>query len=207
MMDVLCLDGITKFWRHNELSDVMTCFDFMTNFLTSWRIFDFMTNGWHIFVARPDLDVMKNFRTSWRTCSRHDKDLTLFNVNDELCEVITNLLSSLTCFWHLYELFDIMTCLSHHDSFLILQTFRRQDVCCTYWRHGTFWWHETLVDVMTQCSTSDELFMLWCVFFTSWRTLCCHDVFLTTWPAFCCFDIFCLIILWIKYNENVILML
>ena len=89
---------------------------------------------------------------------------------------------------------------------MIGQTFRRQDVWCTYWRYGTFWWHETIVDVMTQCSTSDELFTLWCVF-KSWRTLCCHYVFLTTWPAFCRLDIFCLIIVWTKYNENVILML
>ena len=86
----------------------MTCFDFLTNFLTSWRIFDCMTNFWHIFVARPVLDVMKNFRTSWRTCWRHDKVLTLF-------EVITNLLSSwcvfdiFTNFLTSWRVYDIMT--------------------------------------------------------------------------------------------------
>ena len=49
---------MTCFWHHDELFDVMTFFEFMTNFLASWRTF------WH---HDEPFDVMANFLTSWCT--------------------------------------------------------------------------------------------------------------------------------------------
>ena len=143
----------------------------------------------------------------------HDKILTswqhfgTFWSNDELFEVITNLLSSWRVFdiftnfltpWRVYDIMtnfwfdkhsDVKTCMLH---VLTLWNF--------WMTWDTFWRHDAVFDVR-------RTFYVVVYFFTSWRTLCCHDVFMTTWPAFCCFDIFCLIILWLKYNENMMLML
>ena len=84
-------DVMACFWRHNELFNFMTCFDFMTNFfyiMTYFWLHDKLLTPWRVF------DVMANFLTSWRTFWRHD--------NDELFEVLTSLLSS-------WRVFDILT--------------------------------------------------------------------------------------------------
>ena len=51
----------TGFWCHSELFDIMACriFDFMTNFLTSWRILT-LFRTWRILL------------TSWHTFWPHD---------------------------------------------------------------------------------------------------------------------------------------
>ena len=57
-------DIMTYFWSNDDVfwsnDEPFT----MTNFLTSWRIFDFMTNIWHIF--DKFVDVIINFLIWWR---------------------------------------------------------------------------------------------------------------------------------------------
>ena len=111
-------------------------FDGITNFLTSWHVLTSWQTFWHhdvFFISWQSFDIvlsqtcfgcheeLSNLLTTWQSFD------TLWSNNEPF--VI------LMCFWHFYELFDIMTCLWHHDKFLIWQTFRRQDVCCTYWRY------------------------------------------------------------------------
>ena len=45
-MSLFLEQNIMEMWfrYYNEIVDVMTCFDVMTNPLTSWRVFDVMTN-------------------------------------------------------------------------------------------------------------------------------------------------------------------
>ena len=90
----------------------------MTNFLTSWRILDFMTNIWNNF------DVMTNLLTSWQTFWPDDVLLTswrtfcphdVFWHHDEHADVRANCLTS----W----LFKIMTCLWHHNKCLDVITY------------------------------------------------------------------------------------
>ena len=121
----------TCFWYYNTLLDVMICFHVMMNFLTSrrvftfmtncltlWRIFDFLTS-WHMFYFMTNLwrhdkpsdvmvcfDAMTNLMASWQTWWRHDK----------LCGVITfflhfmiNFVTSWRRFYIMSKLFEVMT--------------------------------------------------------------------------------------------------
>ena len=113
----LCHDEVFEdmplLWRHYELFDVMTCFDIMTNFVTSWRVFDVMANGlesWRVVDVMNNLltswrifDVMTNFLTSWRVL-RNDELLALWRVFDLVMHFLsflnfTNFLTSWRTFW------------------------------------------------------------------------------------------------------------
>ena len=84
-------------WRHNELCDVITfsfnnkldimtsfvtscrtfLFEIMMKLLTSWCVYDIMTNFWcdKLFDVMPYvalIDVMTNFLTNWHTFWPHD---------------------------------------------------------------------------------------------------------------------------------------
>ena len=82
------LTSLQTFWRHDV-------------FLTSWRIFDFMTYFW----------LHEVFLTSW--------------LHDKLFDIMTNLFDVITCVWH-HGLFDvimcfyvmIMKCLWRHDELI-----------------------------------------------------------------------------------------
>ena len=124
------------FWHHDELCN------FLTNLLTSWRVFDVTTHLsmlWHLF------DFMTNcfdiYLMSWQILWRHGV-----------------FLMSLTCFW---RVFDIMT---------------------------NFLKHVALIDVMKNVLMSWKFLTTWhtfyvltydMFFFTLWRKFCCDDIFLS----------------------------
>ena len=111
--------------RHEELFDIMTCFDAMTNFLSSWHVSDIMTNiltSWRVF------DVLV-FSASWRVFLRHDEPF------DKLVWPHDVLFTSWRIFDVLPKHFDVNTYLWHHDVLF--------NVFAYFWRHDIIfasWW-------------------------------------------------------------------
>ena len=100
----------------------------MTNFLTSWHIFDIMTNF--------SLDYV--FLMSW-------------HIFDKLFDIMTNVLTSGHIFLYYDILFDVITYFLYYDVFLTLwRTLWCYDEFC--WRHyvfltswQTFWCHDVFL--------------------------------------------------------------
>ena len=127
-------------------------FNFMTNFLTSWRIFDFMTNIWRIlyehFVIMTCVYIMTNILTSGRPFWRPDVFLTNF------------LTSWKVLAWHTFGRHDVTNFLT---SWCVLYVMIR---CWCHWRHNIFLLHDN--------------FWLHDKLLTSWQTfdvMTCHDEF------------------------------
>ena len=132
---------MTSCWRHGEI------FDVITNLLTSWYIFNIITNFFNFLRHHELFNV---FLTSQRTFWLHDKLFDMMTCFDFMTnfwlvfDVMTNLFTS----WRrAFNIFDLMTC------FLI---FWRNDVLfgvycdvITYflqsWRTlCKSWWHDLL---------------------------------------------------------------
>ena len=114
----------------------------MTNLLTSWHIFDFMTNIWHIYIL-SSCHVLMNFLTSWQIW-HHD---------------VNKFVDVMTWVWGHSKFVNSMTCFWLHNtavwSMLHLLTSWR-----TFWCHGSF-------DDMTQFLCPDARRH---VFFILWQT-------------------------------------
>ena len=148
---------MTHFWMSWYVFHVM-------NFLTSWRVFIFMTNcliWWRIF------DFMTHFLTSWHILDfmtnlwRHDKPFDVMVClwsHDELGDVMTNFVTSWQTLWRYY---------------VFLLHFMINFV--TSWRlfYVVFWSNDELFEVMMKLLTSSTNFL------TSWRIFWHHDVFMT----------------------------
>ena len=161
----------------------------MTNFLTSWHIFDVLTyhdvflTSWCNFYIMTNFLISRLFLTSWSTFWsifdvmyfwRHDKlfeFLMHFLLYDELFDGTTN------CFCH-DELVDVMTnlltswcILDVMTSFLTsLHIFDIMMNVINFLSRYTFW-HISDVkffEVMTNVLFHD-------IFCVSWRTALCHD--------------------------------
>ena len=161
----MCLTSWCTFWLHDAL------FDFITNFLSSWDIFNVLKTFWlnNVFLtcltSWRTFDVMKIVLTSWRILWRHDVIW-----RHELFGVMTNFLTS----WRTFDYFccnDVgfflrknMMCFLHHDTFLWRHdVLRHHDILLTYfWRVidvmticlTCFWHHDTLFYVMTNVVAS-----------------------------------------------------
>ena len=159
----------------------MTCFDFMTKCLTSWRVltswqtvwrrgvfFYFRTNflTWHIF------DFITHFFL------HHDVFLTLY---------IWQILYIMTYFWF-------------HD--------KRLASWQTLWRHGlllmswqTWWRHDELCEVIT-CFCMINFLILW-YFVMLYRTFWSNDtLFLMSWQTWWRHDELCVIHFLILCNDK-----
>ena len=143
--------------------------------MTSWRVFDIMTNLLMYFWRHDELfDVMmclgnhyKLFMKSLQTFVFHDVFLTSWRTycHDELFDVMTCL--TLWTFWH-HELFNVMM-----TVLTVWQNFGR---VLASWQ--TFVTSSRTLEFMKNCLTScHEVFM------TSWRTFGRHEVFLMPWQT------------------------
>ena len=170
----------------------------MTNFLTSWHIFDFMTNIWHVFDVMTNLLMRRQtfwrndvLLTSWRTFWSNDEPFVLMTYFD----IITNILKSgqidfLKSWW----VYDIITNWWRHNKYNVSNIFYVMEVFddVTYYLMPwhTFWRHDELFNVMV-CSLLQGEFVVVMTYFMT----CLH-----------CPDIFYFIILGTKYYEKVFLM-
>ena len=158
-------DVMMFFWSHHDI-----LIDFMTNLMTSWRIFwryddlfDVMTFFWCIddlltFLCRNDV-----FLTPWRTFWCDDVSLTLY---DELVDVVTYILTS----WRNV----MMNFWCHEVSLTSWRRFCSDDMLLTSWRifdimtktcdvmtsSWTFWLHDEFVGVMSCFWRHNVLFNL-----------------------------------------------
>ena len=98
-------------WRIFDFMANFSCiFDVETNLLTSWRVFDVLTN-----LLRHDVfDVM----TSWRIICHHDMFSTSWRTFDAMANVLTA-----------WRIFDVMNFLTSW------RTFWRYDVIKLSWQH------------------------------------------------------------------------
>ena len=159
----------------------MTCFYIMTNFLTSWRIFDFMTN--HLaYLWRDDIFLM-----SWQTFWSNDEPFVIMTCLDIMTKVLTPgrtvwrhgvFLASWRIFWRNHERFEIMTNFRADKLFDVITYATLLTSWRMFWRHGSFYdmthflmpWRTfwQLFNVMVCSLLHDELFVVMTYF---WR----HD--------------------------------
>ena len=162
-------------------------------FLTSWRVFDFMTNFSCI------VHVMTNFLMLWRTFWRYDVFLTswrtfwchdtllhhdkLFDIKVLTCRGNDNIFCRydvfFTYFWRHYKTLDIMTSFELH--------YVRFD------RYGVYFWHfwmsyHAVFWTPWRTFWLHDFFL--CIFLTSLQTFWYHDVLWTPWQTFWHYGIF-----------------
>ena len=169
-------DFMTKFWHidigNNEFLVIMTCVDIMTNFITSWFVYNMTHFGCdkhfgamtYVTLIHVITNVLTswNFLTTWQSFWRLD---ALFDVMTCFC-LHDKLFNVMTYFWLYDTLFDIMTYFLLHDKLVTSwQTFWRHGVFLMSWR--TLWRHDELGDVMTNFVTSLHLFYFMINFVTS----------------------------------------
>ena len=154
----------------------MTCFDFMTKCLTSWRVL----TSWQTVWRRG---VFFYFRTNFLTWHIFDF-ITHFFLHHDVFLALWQILCIMTYFWF-------------HD--------KRLASWQTLWRHGLFfmswqtWWrHDELCEVIT-CFCMINFLILWC-FVMLCRTFWSNDtLFLMSWQTWWRHDELCVIhffILW-----------
>ena len=161
--------------------------------LTSWRIFEFMTNIWRddvLFWRHGELfEVMTNLLSSCRvltswckfSCQGELIDImTYFWRHDVFCDVIMNILKwwrvhdIMTNFW-CDKLFDVITYVALLTSW---RSFYVMEFMMTWY---TFWCHDALFDIMTNLLTSLCVLYFMTNFLLSWRIFDVMTSFLSSW--------------------------
>ena len=143
------------FWRHDGLFNVMTnTLSDMTNFLTSWRIFDVMMyflTSWLVYVMTcfwcHDVFLAPPAEKQWIFSNA---ELSVVCLSVCLCVRPWRVFDVIMCFFY------ITTCLWRHDELwchdMFLGVFDVITNFLTPW--CTFWYHAKLFDVMMYFLTS-----------------------------------------------------